>query len=65
MNMNRKRVTGRLEQVARGFAVITEAGDHWILEDFEPSNDNIGFEVTAEGIVVGLDRLRVEWLGSS
>lgn len=63
MNTNRKRISGRLEYVSRGIALVTNAGDHWILEDFEPSNDDIGFEVTAEGIVVGLDRLQVEWLG--
>lgn len=63
MNTNRKRISGRLEHVPRGISLVTDAGDHWILEDFEPSNDDIGFEVTAEGIVVGLDRLQVEWLG--
>ena len=64
MNTNRKRISGRLEHVPRGIALVTEAGDHWILEGFEPSNDDIGLEVTAEGIVVGLDRLQVEWLGA-
>lgn len=64
MSTNRKRISGRLEHVPRGYALVTAAGDHWILEDFEPSNDNIGVEVTAEGVVVGLDRLRVEWLGA-
>lgn len=63
MNTNRKRINGRLELVPRGVAIITDAGDHWVLEDFEPSNDDIGFEVTAEGLVVGFDRLPVEWLG--
>ena len=64
MSTNRKRISRRLEHVPRGYALVTAAGDHWILEDFEPSNDNIGVEVTAEGVVVGLDRLRVEWLGA-
>ena len=63
MNTNRIRISGRLELVPRGMAIITDAGDHWVLEDFEPSNDDIGFDVTAEGVIVGLDRLRVEWLG--
>ena len=39
-------------------------GDHWVLEDVEPVNDHFGNEVTAEGEVVGLDRLRVDWLGA-
>lgn len=63
MNSNRKRISGRLELSPRGAAIVTDAGDHWILEGWEPSNDDFGFEVTAEGLVVGLDRLRVEWMG--
>lgn len=63
MNANRLRISGRLEHVPRGVAVVTDAGDLWVLEDFEPSNDDFGAEVTAEGKVIGLDRLRVEWLG--
>ena len=64
MNANRKRISGRLEHLPRGAAIVTDAGDHWVLEGFEPSNDDFGFEVTAEGVVVGLDRLRVDWLGA-
>ncbi len=63
MSTNRKRITGRLEHLPRGFAIVTEAGDHWVLDDFEPDNDQIGEEVTAEGQIVGLDRLQVDWLG--
>lgn len=64
MNTNRKRISGRLEHVPRGIAVVTDAGDLWVLEDVEPSNDDFGSEVIAEGTVIGLDRLRVEWLGA-
>ena len=63
MTTNRKRISGRLEHLPRGVVIVTDAGDHWVLEDYEPSNEDFGFEVTAEGIVVGFDRLRVEWLG--
>lgn len=63
MSTNRRRISGRLEHVPRGIAVVTEAGDHWVLEGYEPANDDFGSEVTAEGTVIGLDRLRVEWLG--
>ena len=63
MTTNRKRISGRLEHLPRGAVIVTDAGDHWVLEDCEPSNEDFGFEVTAEGIVVGFDRLRVEWLG--
>ena len=63
MNSNRKRIRGRLEQLPRGFAIVTEAGEHWVLVDVEPANDHFGNEVTVEGEGVGLDRLRVDWLG--
>ncbi|WP_239806576.1 DUF5818 domain-containing protein [Croceicoccus hydrothermalis] len=63
MNTNRKRISGRLEQLPRGFTIVTEAGDHWVLDDFEPDNEQIGEEVTAEGEIVGFDRLKVDWLG--
>lgn len=63
MNTNRKRISGRLEHLPRGFAIVTKAGDHWVLDDFEPDNEQIGEEVTAEGEIVGFDRLKVDWLG--
>ena len=63
MSTNRKRISGRLEQLPRGYAIVTDTGDHWVLDDFEPDNDQIGEEVTAEGQIVGLDRLQVDWLG--
>ena len=53
MNSNRKRVSGRLELSPRGAAIVTDAGDLSVLEGYEPSNDDIGFEVTAAGIVIG------------
>ncbi len=64
MNKIRKRIIGQLEQTPRGLAIVTVTGERWVLEDYDPSDDLVGHEVTAEGIVVGLDRLRVEWFGS-
>ena len=49
MSTNRKRISGRLEHLPRGFAIVTDAGDHWVLEDVEPANDHFGKEVTVEG----------------
>jgi hypothetical protein len=63
MNTNRKRISGGLKHLPRGAAIVTDAGNHWVLDGYEPSNEDFGFEVIAEGIVVGFDRLRVEWLG--
>ncbi|MGB3796521.1 MAG: DUF5818 domain-containing protein [Alteraurantiacibacter sp.] len=65
MNTNRKRISGRLEHLPRGVAIVTDTGGLWILEDCEPANDQIGSEVTAEREVIGLDRLRVDWLGEA
>jgi len=63
MNSNRKRISGRLEHLPRGYAIVTDAGDHWVLEDVEPADDHFGNEVTVEGEVVGFDSLRVDWIG--
>ncbi len=65
MNSSHKRITGRLELTPRGLAVVTVAGDHWVLDDCEPDHDLIGTEVTAEGVVHGMDRLRVDWIGAA
>lgn len=53
MNTKRRRISGRLKDVLRGIAAVTDAGDHWVLEDYAPSNDDFGQEVTAAGVVVG------------
>ena len=65
MNTTRMRISGRLEHLPRGLAIVTQAGDLWVLEDVEPANDHFGRDVTAEGVVVGRDRLRVDWLGAT
>ena len=65
MNANRKRVSGRLEQGPRGIVIVTAAGDHWVLEEHVPVGEQVGSDVTVEGVVVGLDRLRVDWVGES
>ncbi len=64
IDMNRKRITGRLEQTPRGFAVITDAGERWVIEDCVPDSALLGNNVIAEGVVSGLDRLRAAWIGS-
>ncbi len=65
MTTNRRRMTGRLELGPRGYAIVTEAGDHWVLEGCEPDVDLIGAQVTAEGESHGLDRLRTDWIGTA
>ena len=63
MKKVRRRVTGQLEQGPRGPVIVTEAGDRWVIEDHEIEPDLIGRQVVAEGAVIGLDRLRVDWVG--
>ena len=65
MDTNRRRISGRLKRVPRGIAIITDAGEHWVLDDCEPAVTHFGTDVTAEGVATGLDRLRVEWIGHS
>ena len=65
MNSNRKRITGRLEDTPRGLAIITDAGDRWVLQERNGDQSLIGEHVIAEGVVVGFDRLRVDWIGGS
>ena len=65
MKSNRKRITGRLDQTPRGYAIIAETGDHWVLEEYEPNSELMGTVVTVEGVVTGLDRMRAEWMGSA
>ncbi|MGB3807697.1 MAG: DUF5818 domain-containing protein [Erythrobacter sp.] len=63
MNSNRRRISGRLEHVPRGLAIITDVGDHWVLEGCDPPN--FVSIVTVEGVLIGMDRLRVDWIGAS
>lgn len=65
MNSNRLRITGCLQQTARGAAIVTDAGDYWVLDECEPDPDLLGNEVIAEGVVCGFDRIRAEWIGSA
>lgn len=43
--------------------MITEEGGRSVLDVCEPNSDLVGTEVTAEGSVTGLDRMRPEWVG--
>jgi hypothetical protein len=65
MNTTRRRISGRLEHVPRGVAVVTDTGEHWVIEGYDPTTADFAREVTAEGVMVGLDRIRVEWLGQA
>lgn len=48
----------------RGFNILTDAGNLWVLDRDDVDPDLIGQRVTAEGTLVGFDRLTVDWIGS-
>ena len=61
----RRQISGLLEFGPRGHIVVTEAGDRWVLDRDECDSDLIGRQVTVEGVLVGLDRLKVDWVGEA
>ncbi len=65
MNNSRRRVTGRLDHGPRGLGILTAAGDLWVVETEHFDPDLLGVQVTAEGVVAGLDRLKVDWIGEA
>lgn len=65
MNKPRRRIAGRLDYGPRGMHVVTEAGDRWVVENQDIEPELIGRQVVAEGTVVGLDRLKVDWIGEA
>jgi hypothetical protein len=43
--------------------LTTKAGEVWIIESEDPADDLVGSTVVAEGTLVGIDRLRADWIG--
>ena len=63
MNKPRRRIAGQLDDGPRGLVIVTEAGDRWVIEHENIEPGLIGRQVVAEGAVIGLDRLKADWLG--
>lgn len=63
MNKLRRRIAGQLDHGPRGLVIVTVAGDRWVIENEAIEPDLIGRQVVAEGTAVGLDRLKVDWIG--
>lgn len=61
----RRRITGLLELAPRNLHIVTDAGDRWVIDCDEFDADLIGRQVTVDGLLVGLDRLRVDWIGET
>ena len=64
-NGKRRRVSGRLDQGPRGLSILTETADIWVLVQNEIDSELLGRQVTSEGMLVGLDRLKVDWIGET
>lgn len=63
MSNGRVRTSGSLTIGARGSLRIESSGRIWLLETDLPVDEFIGKDVIVEGAVVGLDRLRIDWMG--
>jgi hypothetical protein len=59
----RVRVSGRLGQAVRGPILTTADGSVWVLEADAIKDRSAGELVTVEGVVIGLDKLKVDWVG--
>jgi hypothetical protein len=61
----RRRITGILDLTPRGLSIVTDSGDRWILDREEFDADLLGRQVIAEGVLAGIDRLTVDWIGDA
>jgi hypothetical protein len=46
-------------------SIRTDAGNLWILQDENLDSGLLGKQVTAEGVLIGYDRLKVDWIGEA
>jgi hypothetical protein len=63
MKPERVRISGRLGQAARGIILTTADGSVWALVAEEIQDRAAGEQVTVEGVVIGMDKLKVDWVG--
>lgn len=64
VSSSRIRVSGMLSRGRRGMILTTKSDEVWIVESEEVTYDLIGSNVTVEGVVAGMDRLRADWIGA-
>lgn len=62
---SRRRVTGTLNHGSRGLNILADSGDLWILDHDDVDQNLLGQRVTAEGTLVGYDRLKLDWIGEA
>lgn len=61
----RIRLSGKRRNSRRGPLLVTADGDVWVLECADEITLPAKGEVIVEGVVSGLDRLSVDWIGVS
>jgi len=61
----RKRITGVLELGPRRPQIVTVTGDRWSLDCDDIAPDLVGHEVTVEGILTAMNRIKADWIGVS
>ncbi len=65
VSSGRIRVSGLLSRGQRGMILTTKDDEVWIVEGEEPVDRLVGADVIVEGTLVGLDRLKTDWIGVS
>lgn len=63
MRAERIRVTGLLSRGSRGFVLSATEDGLWVIDADGPLDQLVGENVIAEGTIVGLDRLKADWIG--
>lgn len=63
MSAERIRVTGLLSQGSRGFVLSATDDSMWIIDADGPMDHLVVENVIAEGTIVGLNRLKADWIG--
>lgn len=65
MSADRVRMVGKLSLGRRGLMLSTKDEAIWIVDSAEPADHFIGAQIVLEGVIVGLDRVRADWIGNS
>lgn len=63
MSAERIRVAGLLSRGSRGFVLSGKDDGMWVIDADGPMDQLVGENVIAEGTIVGLDRLKADWIG--
>jgi hypothetical protein len=63
LSAGRIRVTGLLSRGNRGSVLSVKDDAVWVIDADQPIDQLVGEDVVAEGTVIGLDRLKADWIG--